>query len=218
MPARLLVSAVFAIIIGQALPAQQPAPAYTVVGAPENVPSAAAPRRYVVRLRIPYGQSRQDVRTLLEQVATEQRAKLNAAALMVFAYRPSDPVTGTYSAGRAIIAPQGDWARAGESGPLKTVVDLQDAYFAGDPARSTGMKKYLVSAGRSHTVSLSRRFESWNDADILAEVSTGTVVDILETRTSGPYVTRYRVRVKKNGKLIEGWVHASAVCRERIAS
>jgi hypothetical protein len=62
-----------------------------------------------------------------------------------------------------------------------------------------------------HTVSVSRRFESWNDADIVAKVSTGTVVAILETRTSGPYVTRHRIKVTKNGTSIEGWVHASEV-------
>ncbi len=90
-------------------------------------------------------------------------------------------------------------------------VDLEDAYFAGDPNQATGQTKVLVSEGRSKTIFLSRRFESWGDADLVANVPAGTAVEILETRTSGPSVTRYRVRARVRGKAVQGWVFDSDV-------
>ncbi len=92
-----------------------------------------------------------------------------------------------------------------------TRVDLEDAYFAGDPNRATGQTKMLVSEGRSKTVFLSRRFESWGDADLVARLSAGMAVEILETRTSGPDITRYRIRARVRGNAVEGWVHDSDV-------
>jgi hypothetical protein len=184
---------------------------YTMAGPPENVSTGIAPRRFVVRIRVPFGKSRQDVEALLDQVVREQQRALRASALTVFAYRPGDPIDGAYSVGRAVIAPFGDWARAGERGPLQVRIDVESSYFAGDPSQATGTKKRLVSEGALRSVFVSRRFESWGDTDLIARVPLGTPVTILETRTYGPYVTRYRIRVKHRSKVIEGWVHDSDV-------
>jgi hypothetical protein len=199
------------VVMSTRVPAQSGRAEYTVVGQPENYPTSTAPRRFVVRIRVPYGKTHRDVRALLERIARDQQRALNADALTVFAYRPKDPVDGTYSVGQATIAPYGDWALAGEAGPLRIHVDLQEAYFAGNPNRATGKIKRLISHGALRTVSISRRFESWGDADIIATVPAGTAVEILETRTSGPYLTRYRVRLKMHGKVVVGWIHDSDV-------
>jgi hypothetical protein len=184
---------------------------YKMVGAPENVPTRIAPRRFMVRIRMPFGKSRQEVESLLDQVVREKQRALRANAVTLFAYRPGDPIDGAYSVGRAVIAPFGDWARAGERGPLQVKIDVESSYFAGDPRQATGTKKRLVSEGALRSVFVSRRFESWADTDLIARVPRGTPVTILETRTYGPYVTRYRIRVKQNSTIIEGWVHDSDV-------
>jgi hypothetical protein len=196
-----------AMIVGPSRGAAQAIPeGYTIVGRPENVPSSSAPRRFTVRIRVQFGKSRSEITTLLERVARQQQRDLRANAVTIFAYRPGDPTDGQYSVGRAMIAPYGDWSRAGENGPLRVQIDLENAYFSGDPARQNGTTKRFSSDGASRTVFVSRRFESWGDADIIARVSTGIDVLVLETRTSGPYLTRLKVRFRLRGKSIEGWV------------
>ncbi len=199
------------LLSAQPSQAQSSPQGYTLIGAPENKPFGGAPRRFVVRIHVPYGRTRAEVRELLERVAIEQQRTLKANAVTVFAYRPGDTGDGAYSVGRAVVAPHGEWARAAERGPMIARVDLEDAYFAGDPNQATGQTKVLVSEGRSKTIFLSRRFESWGDADLVANVPAGTAVEILETRTSGPSVTRYRVRARVRGKAVQGWVFDSDV-------
>ena len=211
MKTKFLILTVACALLNTDARAQRGPDDFTIVGSPEKLPTASAPRRYTVRIRVPFGKSRQVVQALLERVAQEQQRALNANALTVFAYRPGDPVNGIYSVGEATIAPFGDWSRAGEQGPLRTTVTLRDEYFAGDPSKATGTMKVLTSEGALKTISLSRRFESWGDADIVARIRVGTTVQILETRTSGPYVTRFRIRVKSGGKVVEGWVHDNNV-------
>jgi hypothetical protein len=192
-------------------PAQVAANAYTLVGKPESYPIAGAMRRHVVAIRVPYGKARPELHALLERVAREQHKKLRSDALMVYAYRQDEGTDGQPSVGRAVIAPFGEWGKAAERGPVRVVVEIEPSYFAGSPARANGTAKRLVTEGATQRVDISRRFESWRPEDVVAEVPVGTTVTILETRTSGPYVTRYRVRLKHRGKTIVGWVHDSEV-------
>ena len=182
-----------------------------VVGPPENTPSPAAPRRYTVRVRVPYGLTRDQLTAMLTRVAEGRRRALDANALLVLAYRQGEPGSGPYTAGRAVIAPYGEWGWAGEPGPLQVKVDVADAYFAGDPTAATGSERVLVTDGRTQTIRLSRRFESGGDADVVAQLPAGTKVTILETRTSGRAITGYRVRAQQGGRKVEGWVRRENV-------
>jgi hypothetical protein len=109
-----------------------------VVGPPENTPSPAAPRRFTVRVRVPYGLTREQLTAMLTRVAENRRSALNADALMLLAYRQGEPASGTYTAGRAVVAPGGDWAKAGQPGPMQVTVDVADAYFKGDSSAASG--------------------------------------------------------------------------------
>jgi hypothetical protein len=131
---------------------------------------------------------------------------------MVFAYGPGDRIDGTYTVARAVIAPNGRWDLASRRSPLAmaVAVDLNPEYFAPKRSLHLGATKRLTTTSPSGTISVSRRFESWRDEDIVAKVRTGTPVEIVESRRDG-FVNRIKVRFTYKGRAMEGWVFPYSV-------
>jgi hypothetical protein len=65
---------------------------------------------------------------------------------------------------------------------------------------------------------ISKKRESWEDADILARIPPRTPIAILERYesplTSDALFVRYFVRLQWRGKIIQGWVHGDEITRQ----
>jgi hypothetical protein len=181
-----------------------------IVGAPEAVHIAGA-KRFAVRATVPLGLTRDELRGLLAAAAEREARRLGADALMLFAYREGENPTGIYTAGRAVVAPGGDWSRARERGTApQTTVELEERYFAPPDELQAGASGVLMSAGASGEVALSRSAQSWHDEDIVAHLPAGARVTVVEVWRDA-YLTRYRVRGRTRERMVTGWVHKDAL-------
>ena len=167
--------------------------------------------RKVVRISVPFGLSRKELDNNLKQAAWAVYNKQKCNAVMVFAYREGDKVTGVYTAGRVILAPNGKW----EDGHLKdnkmiATVELSDLYFKKEKT-SDNKAKHIILLGEYKKVGVSNKFNSWMDEDIIVRIPNGTKAEILEVKkqavSSNYELTRYRIKVKYKGKIYIGWVH-----------
>lgn len=182
--------------------------------------SYAGVKRVSRRIVVPLGRTRNQLTATLERAARELAKETSANAVMVFAYRPQDNLESTYSAGRAVYAPNGRWEEASSSAPMKVSVDLNDLYFAA-PRRSIAVGETVRLKGpQDGLIDLSKEYGSWMGKDILARVPAGTEAMVLEDRAEqmgDQEFIRYRVRVSDNGVDVIGWVHQWDVEQDNVA-
>lgn len=209
--AKAIISIIFSILfyIPSALSEDIQNTSYSQIGEIEDSSWAIA-RRFSSRIVIPIGRSRKEVKITLERAAKNLMEETNADAVMVFAYRPNDPTNGMYSVGRAIYAPNGRWEDAAKNNPKKISVYINDLYF--EVPDNNGKSGDTISLHNSTNkyVSISKKYESWQDIDIVARVPNGTKAIILK-RKSEPMgneeFIRYFIRTLGLSKKYEGWVH-----------
>lgn len=189
---------------------------YTRAGDIRDV-SYANTRRFALDIFIPEGRTREEVRATLRRAARDLQEDTNAKAVMVFAYRPDDDPEGTYSVGRAVYAPDGEWGEAGSGAPMQMTLDLRDFYFnRRTPSAEVGDTVELRAAGGEH-VALSDEYGSWHDEDIIVRVKPGTTAEIIRRRSqtmADTELVRYLIRVHVDSREYEGWVHREHVERE----
>ena len=188
--------------------------------------SVALARRYRARIEITRGRTREELEATLKRAAREICAKRNADAVIVFAYRPGDDTHGVYSVGRAEYAPNGVWAD--EANPRKRdspkdfAIDIGAVYFFDESTlHEPGTVVYLrvksesLRRGAPNLVSVSKEHDEWGEETVIARVRRGTSATILERRstviTSDDLFTRYRVSVRHDTTIVQGWVHHSDV-------
>ncbi len=206
-----VIAAIFSILfyIPTALSEDVQNTSYTQVGKIEDS-SLAMARRFSSRIVIPLGRSREEVKATLERAAKELMEKTNADAIMIGAYRPGDPTRGIYSVGQAIYAPNGKWEDAAKNSQKQLIISINKLYFT--PPDSSGKTGDTISLQNSTNdyVSISMKYGSWHDNDIIAQVQNGTKAMILE-RKSEPVgneeFIRYRILTLGSDKKYEGWVH-----------
>jgi hypothetical protein len=52
-----------------------------------------------------------------------------ADAVMIFGYQPNEFGEGSYSVGRAVSAPSGDWSKASSGESKRVSIELIESYF-----------------------------------------------------------------------------------------
>jgi hypothetical protein len=116
------------------------------------------------RIVVPPGLSRLGLEANLLHAAKTLYEKRPVDALALLAYTEGTDVHGTYTAGRVLFAPDGDWLRAAHGTPLskfKARIELVDAYFldgtAKPPLRNPAAresapegKREITSSGKGH--------------------------------------------------------------------
>lgn len=190
---------------------------YRVIGTPRSLHYADV-RRFDVRIRVQRGHSRKRLSQLLESAARQQAHELNADAVDISAFAVGDEATGIATAGRAILAPNGNWEDAAKDDPIAVrVVFLAEGYFRdpSDSGRWAEGSRVRLSSSNGRPIGVSRSRTSWYPEDLRARVPGGTRATILERHSSanfdGSEFVRYRVRVAHRGRIIEGWVFQRAV-------
>lgn len=193
--------------------------AYELVGAVEDA-SIGSTKRVRVRIVIPLGRSRTDVRNTLARAARDTAQREKARAVMVLAYRPGDDPKAAHTVGRAVYAPNGRWEDARKSAAVRVETELVESYFgrAVEKTQRYNVGDNVKLASRvGRDVALSGRWNDWSDAFITARVPNGASVTILEKRelpvTAGLKTMRYRVRVRREGVTVDGWVGESDITR-----
>ena len=170
--------------------------------------------RISARVEVEPGLSREKLELTLEAAVRGLYDAHDVAAANVFAYKRGTRTDGSYTAGRAVWAPGGDWSRAQEYGTRSVSVELAEAYFhepgtgfsSGQSARLDGTRDVFVSVSADHWA---------GDNYLVAHMPPGTPVEVRERRDAqlgGSHVlTRYRVQFEKDGEQLTGWVHKSAL-------
>ena len=179
----------------------------------EDVSHAGA-RRYAARVTVPLGKTREELRAILERAARDVMREHRANAVMVFAYRPEDDPSGIYTAGRAVLAPNGRWEDAASAGPVQVSIDLGALYFSRAASTVSQGDTVVLSGKPGGQVWLSRAFENWRDEDIIGGVPVGSRAVVVERRSyalGDQELVRYRVRIVGRPAAGEGWVFRDAV-------
>jgi hypothetical protein len=172
-------------------------------------------KRIIAHITIPLGRTEEEVRATLKKAAIEIAKREKAVATTIKAYRPNDKVTGVYTAGRAIYAPNGKWEDAATKAPMACIIefDKNSLYFKNEQASTTTKtkQKMVLTSKSGKPVGISRKRDSWTDDDIIANIPPGTSVVILkkhkEAITPEMVFIRCKVRVNWKGKNVVGWVH-----------
>ena len=155
-------------------------------------------KRFTYRISVPLGLSKDELTQLLTSAAWDLQKKKRASGIWIFAYREDDEDTdGAFSAGRCILAPDGDWAKAvTSSSNLKANVDIAETYTYDGKIFEVGSKLFTTD-----DVTL------YDDNDReFATVKKGTEVTILEhQRSFAINITfeRYKVAIGKT----KGWLN-----------
>jgi hypothetical protein len=186
---------------------------YSRTGEIRDVSTGCA-KRLVLCVVVPLGRTREQLTATLDRAARELEKETQAKAVMVAAYRPQDSPTDTYTAGKAVYAPNGQWEDACTSAPMRVSVDLNDLYFAPPKDKIAVGEVVQLKASLGGAIKLSKGPDRWFDEDMIASVPVGTDATIIERRVtpmSNLEFVRYCVRVTSNGSDVTGWVHQSNV-------
>ncbi len=185
--------------------------AFTFSGDPEDV-SIGTARRVSGRIVIPLGHSREEVETALQEAVIQLAKREEAQAAMVFAYRPGEATTGTFTVGKAVLAPNGRWEDASETGPMETQVEIGNLYFADTAAQDVFKRGDKVRLRNDRgAVSVSARDDAWGEEHRVAKVPNGTRA-VIQERVIHPIspeyeIIRCRITFKYDGQELEGWIH-----------
>jgi len=182
---------------------------YRPLRPPEDY-SYADIKRLSVAVEVPLGRSEEEVKKTLERAALEIAERQTPNALMVLGYRPGDDGKGIYTAGRAILAPNGRWGDAAKEAQTGIAVDVARAYFAPQATLCPGDEAILLPSPGG-TVDLSRERDDWTEENIVLRVERRTPAKVLkrheEALTPDRLFIRYLVQVTNGKRDVKGWVH-----------
>lgn len=162
--------------------------------------------------------SRSDVEQALSAAVRELATETSADAAVVRGFRTEDSVSGGYTVGSAVYAPNGRWGDAGGSGARAVSVTFNEAYFK--PRQQLLAEGEAANLGRSSeaegVVRLTSERDDWGDDNLVAEVPFGTSATVLEAHSEvlpGWVLVRYRVRTTSGARRTQGWVMGADVTR-----
>jgi hypothetical protein len=103
----------------------------TTYSIPEEIEdsSTGTAKRFSRRIVIPLGRTREEVRETLKRASRDLLGQREVDAAMIFGYRPNESREGSYSVGRAVIAPGGDWSKASSGEQKRVSIELVESYF-----------------------------------------------------------------------------------------
>ena len=185
----------------------------------QRVDYATTPR-LVVQIFVPPNQSREHLTDTIKRVmcsvySSKRAAGLRLGAIAIFAFKQgTDAQQGMFDAGRGDFAPFGDWSKADANVPLaqwRANVSLAESYFSETKTIAIGSRVTLSN----DPTNVSDDPKNWGDEHQIGEIRKGakaTVTDVRSEEVGAPSkAVRYKVRLKRRGRTIEGWVHESAV-------
>ena len=184
-------------------------PKYTVVEE-DNLTLAGVPR-FEQRISIPLGLSHEELKKNLLDAAWKLQKKKNAAAVVIFAFREDDTERKSgYTAGKCILAPFGDWAKAMENhdvSDLSEEIIISEAYDYNEPVRVKGSLAYVKDDGTE----LYRINKKADIYETITKLKKGTEVKILDSEKQFSIVVVadiYRVQARiSRKKTLTGWIY-----------
>lgn len=179
--------------------------------------STGVAKRIEATIAIPRGRTYGEVRNTLQRAAKEIGERETFDAMVVNGFGDGDKYRhGSYTAGRAILAPNGKWEDAAKSTPKSISVELGVLYFAEDKTAAVPQENdmvILVSKNNS-MIKVSKNRDSWVDEDIIAKFPVGTKAIILEKyeEALSPSYKFVRYMIKVNNTT--GWVFGENVSND----
>lgn len=167
--------------------------------------------RYTRKILVNLGLSRKELEENLIHAAWELQKEKKATAVMIFAYRMDDTQRELYTAGRCILAPFGDWAKATDKqsnsiSNLKPVIDIAKVYFTNIPPMYKIKSSVVVNTDNT-SLYKNKDLESEN---IIAKLKKGTEAIIVDSKrffSTDDFMDIYKIRFPvRRGKTITGWV------------
>lgn len=167
--------------------------------------------RYTRKISVNLGLSRKELEDNLIHAAWELQKEKNATAVMIFAYRMDDTQRELYSAGRCILAPFGDWAKAADKqfnsiSNLTPVIDIAEVYFTNIPPMYRIKSNVIVNAQNTKLY----KNEDMNPDDIITLLKKGTKAIIVGSKrifSMDEFTDIYKIRFAvKGNKTAAGWV------------
>ena len=193
---------------------------YEIVGGLEDdsiVSEGDSIWRYTRRISIPLGRSEKQLKATLRKALLDLHKEVTPwpyHALMILAYRPDDDSKQIYSAGKAVLSPNGLWADAAKPGPLEVLTVVSHAYTKPTEEELQEKRTRLVLApserSYSRLVRISKTWESWEEKDIIAKVPPGHPVKVIDRYSewiADYHFVRIKIETQIDGKTIKGWVH-----------
>jgi hypothetical protein len=195
---------------------------YKLLGAPKPLHYGGIYRRQV-KIELPEGLEREQVAAALEKAARDIAQGRRADAVAVLAYSPDDDSELPPGVGEGVLAPNGDWAEAGEPDPVRfKVTFIRESYLNPPEAIELfvpGTEVKLHAGVWDDFIRVSRNKDEWGEDVEIARVPEGTKAVILkrtsEALTPEVDFVRYRIEFEYEGKTLKGWVHKSAVEGEK---
>jgi hypothetical protein len=129
-------------------------PKYSFIS--QNDVSIAGAKRYSIKIKVPIGLNRDELTFNFKHALKKYYEQYKTDALMIFAYRNDDNDMSSASAGIAIYAPYGDWARAQEKTNYQISLNFNEPYF-NDSAQSSIDNALSVNARQNTNQSLKQK-------------------------------------------------------------
>jgi len=195
---------------------------YRLLGAPKSLHYGGI-YRWQVKIELPEGLEREQVAAALEKAARDIAQSRRADAVAILAYSPDDDSEMPPGVGEGVLAPNGNWADAGEPNPVQfKVISIRESYLNPPEAIELfvpGTEVKLYAGVWDDFIRVSRNKDEWGEDVEIARVPEGTKAVILkrtsEALTPEVDFVRYRIEFEHEGKTLKGWVHKSAVEGEK---
>jgi len=175
--------------------------------------------RWQAKIELPKGLARGQVVATLEKAARDIAQGRRADAVAVLGYTGDDNSDLPPSVGEGVLAPNGQWADAGTSDPVRfKLAFIRESYLNPSEAIElyvAGTVVKLHASPGDEFIRVSRHKGEWGEDAEIARVLPGSRAVILK-RTSEPFTpeidfVRYQIEFEHEGKPLRGWVHKSAV-------
>lgn len=172
--------------------------------------------RYTRKIKVKLGLSAEELQANLIHAAWEMQKEKDARAVWIFAYRPDDVDRYVYTAGRCILAPFGDVAKATDSkynsiSNLTPVVDIAEVYFANVPPLLKADTNVAINTPNTKLY----RTRDIEPDDVIAYLKKGqraVIVGSMRSFTTDEFSDFYMIQLSSKGKKrVIGWVSSNAL-------
>ena len=172
--------------------------------------------RFTRAIKVKLGLSAEELRDNLIHAAWEMQKEKDARAVWIFAYRPDDVDRYVYTAGRCILAPFGDVAKATDSkynsiSNLTPVVDIAEVYFANVPPLLKADTNVAINTPNTKLY----RTRDIEPDDVIAYLKKGqraVIVGSMRSFTTDEFSDFYMIQLSSKGKKsVTGWVSSNAL-------
>ncbi|MBN1188096.1 MAG: hypothetical protein JXB49_37825 [Bacteroidales bacterium] len=169
--------------------------------------------RKEVRITIEKGLSEEEVKSILEEAAHDINREIKNDALSIKCFVHGENfMSGPYTVGEVIFAPNGKWEDAGIKGKKQLQINLASIYFKNiiTSYPPVGSEIVLVSTN-NELIKLSNDRDDWSESRIISRVKPGTKakLELLHSEALTPDNLLIRAYVQVKNK--KGWVHGGNI-------